>query len=147
MENERLGAHPPDMQPVRSPRPGGVFTCLIVDDSRQIRLALQEVLHSAGIHVVGATANGHEAIELLKRHTPTAIILDLRLGESSGLDLARTAAEVAPGTAVILYTSYASPGTINDALAAGVHSVVFKQASPSRLLDALQDAAAGRPST
>ena len=139
MESERVRAHPSYMQQARAHPTGSAFTCLIADDNREIRVALQEVLHAAGIRVVGAAADSGDAISLLKRHSPTAIILDLRLGESSGLDLARTAAELAPDTAVILYTSHASPQTIKDALAVGVRAVVLKQASPSRLLDALRD--------
>src|SRR5579864_3342713 len=115
------------MQPKRSHRTGAVVTCLIADDNQAIRDALKDVLRSAGVNVVGATRSGDEAIRLLKRHSPTVMILDLRLGESSGLALAKAAAQVAPDTAVILYTSYADPRTISDALAVGVRAVVFKE--------------------
>lgn len=93
--------------------------------------------------MVGATGDRAEAFRLLKRHSPTVMILDLRLGRASGLELARAAAEAGPGTALILYTSHADPATIRDAYAAGVRAVVLKQASPSRLLAAVLEVPSG----
>ena len=130
------------MEPGRS-HPSAVLTCLIADDNRPIRAALQEVLRAAGMEVVGVACSGADAIRLLKRHKPGAMILDLRLGECDGLQLARRTADISPDTAVILYTSYASPQLISEALGTGVKAVVLKEASASKLLEVLLGIAAG----
>jgi DNA-binding NarL/FixJ family response regulator len=120
------------------------FSCLIADDSELVLAALGDMLRGAGINVVGETGDWPEAQRILEEHSPTVMILDLRLGEWSGLQCARIAREVAPETAVILHTSHADSGAIDEALAAGVRAVVFKQASQASLLWTLEEVAAGR---
>lgn len=129
--------------PEHADLPGASFTCLIADDNPEIRAALEELLRSLRIQVVGGAGTAAEALRLLKQHLPTAMIVDLRLGGASGLEFARAAAKVAPETAVILYTSYAGPQTMSGARAAGVRAVVLKQASPARLVRVLQNIASG----
>jgi DNA-binding NarL/FixJ family response regulator len=96
-----------------------------------------------GIEIVGKASTGLEAIALLQSCAPGAILLDLRLPDLSGLAVARLAAETAPDTAVILYTSHADWTLVRKALDAGARGVVRKHASPANLLRAIRAIAAG----
>ena len=118
--------------------------CLVVDDNTAIREATAAALHAEGVTVVGMAADSAGALAMLGEHAPDAIVIDLRLGGSSGIELARSVATLAPSTAVVLHTTYADSSTVTEALAAGVRAVVLKRASTSVLLRALAEASAGR---
>jgi CheY-like chemotaxis protein len=82
--------------------------CLIVDDNANFLEAARGLLEGDGIRVVAAAATGDEALEGAQRHRPDVALVDVLLGEESGLDLARRLVE-APGLEqmpVILISTY-----------------------------------------
>jgi two-component system LytT family response regulator len=61
---------------------------LIVDDERLARLELRRLLSThPEIEIVGEAANGNEAVELVRRHAPDLIFLDIEMPGMSGFDL------------------------------------------------------------
>lgn len=56
---------------------------LIVEDESSIRRVMQRMLSRAG-HEILLAANGEEAAELLRSHTPDAILMDLKMPGMSG---------------------------------------------------------------
>lgn len=113
-------------------------TCLLADDSEPIREALVDLLRNEGIEILGAARTGVEALRLLERCDPTLLVLDVRLPDIDGVEVARRAGEIArEKPAVILYTSYADRGLATRALAVGARAVVIKNASPANLLEAI----------
>lgn len=120
------------------------LTCLLADDNGALLEALESLLCAEGIEVLGAARTGVEALRLLERCEPSTIVLDLRLPDLGGIEVARRTGEIArKKPAVILYTSYADPALVTSALAAGARGVVLKDASPANLLEALSVVAAG----
>lgn len=109
---------------------------VIVDNNHTVRLALTALLEANGFTVVGATEKGSEATELVDRLSPDVVILDQRLGDTTGLTAARAIRCSASESRVILYTTH--PPTPEASRAAGVHEVIIKQGSPTILLDALR---------
>jgi CheY-like chemotaxis protein len=88
------------------PRPGAnSLRILIVDDSRHFLDAARGVLEAEGVTVVGAASTSAEALELARELRPDGILVDIDLGEESGLDLAR---EIAASLAapVVLISAY-----------------------------------------
>jgi DNA-binding NarL/FixJ family response regulator len=118
--------------------------CVIADDNESILVALEETLREVGIDVVAKARSGAELLALLEEQTADVLLLDLRLGDDDSIHLARSAAGIAPDLAVIVYTTHARPGAVSAALDAGARAVVLKQASPVRLLLALDEVMAGR---
>jgi DNA-binding NarL/FixJ family response regulator len=113
-------------------------SCLLADDSEPITDALEALLREEHIDVLGVAHTGLDALRLLRLHTPTAIVLDVRLPDLNGLEVARRAAEMArTRPAVIFYTSYADATFVIEALDAGARAVVLKDAPPENLLQAL----------
>jgi two-component system invasion response regulator UvrY len=119
------------------------ITCLLVDDNEPLLDALETLLPAEGIEIVGKARSGLEALALLRRRAARAVVLDLRLPDLSGLEVARKAAEIAPDTAVILYTTHADSTLVRDALDAGAKGVVRKHTSPANLLCAIRAVAEG----
>jgi DNA-binding NarL/FixJ family response regulator len=78
--------------------------CVIVDDSPALLEAASRLLQREGIAVVGVASNSAEALELLTELQPDVALLDIELGEESGLELAHHVARLDenPQTASIL---------------------------------------------
>jgi DNA-binding NarL/FixJ family response regulator len=68
--------------------------CLIVDDSAIMRDAARTVLQREGISVVGVASTSAEALRLVSELQPDVALIDIELGEESGLDLADRLAEL-----------------------------------------------------
>lgn len=80
---------------------------LVVDDEKLIRLLLSRALKKEGIPVVDASC-GNEAIEKLRNGRFDLVILDLRLGDVSGIDILNNLKNISPETKVIIVTAYGS---------------------------------------
>jgi two-component system response regulator AtoC len=88
---------------------------LVVEDHRTTREALLEDLRSSGYEALGTDAAG-AAWDLLTRQPFEAIVLDLRLGNDSGMDLLRRVRAEFPSLGVIMITGH---GGVADAEEAG----------------------------
>lgn len=80
---------------------------LIVDDEKLIRLLLSRALKKEGISVVDAGC-GIEALEKIRKREFDLVILDLRLGDISGIDILKDLKKRSPQTKVIVVTAYGS---------------------------------------
>jgi DNA-binding NarL/FixJ family response regulator len=63
--------------------------CLIVDDNQPFLGAACILLERQGISVVGVATTSAEALRLAKELRPDVVLIDIRLGDESGFDLAR----------------------------------------------------------
>jgi DNA-binding NarL/FixJ family response regulator len=77
-----------------SPAPAailGVMTlrCFLVDDSARFLAALRVLLERQGVSVVGVAGNGADAQERIEALQPDVTLIDVHLGEESGMALAR----------------------------------------------------------
>jgi DNA-binding NarL/FixJ family response regulator len=81
------------------PRP---LRILIVDDSRHFLDAARGALEQDGITVVGVASTSADALELARQLRPDGILVDIDLGDESGLDLARMLASVDAGPVVLI---------------------------------------------
>jgi DNA-binding NarL/FixJ family response regulator len=84
--------------------------CLIVDDSPRFAQAAAEFLEEEGLDVLGVATGGEEAVRLAADLHPDLALVDIGLGEESGLDVAERLCGDAPGRlaeAVILISTHA----------------------------------------
>ena len=98
---------------------------LVVEDDPDIRAAVTDALRDAG-HDVVTVSDGQLGLEQVVSTTFDLVVTDVRLPKVGGVALFGKVREVAPGTAVILMTSFA---TANDAVAAlkqGAHDYLTK---------------------
>lgn len=82
--------------------------CLVVDDQPEFLETVRPLLDRQGISVVGVAANSAQAIERAVYLQPDVVLIDVHLGEESGLQLAsRIAAfDQAGSPRVILISTY-----------------------------------------
>ncbi|MEW6115848.1 MAG: sigma-54 dependent transcriptional regulator [Nitrospirota bacterium] len=98
---------------------------LIVDDEQNIRKVLQHLLSESGLVVNEASGIG-EANSLISQHYFDIAIVDLRLGDGSGIDLLKVIKEQHPETIVLIVTAFASTETAISAMKLGAYDYVTK---------------------
>jgi DNA-binding NarL/FixJ family response regulator len=93
--------------------------CLIVDDNDHFLEVACDVLGREGIEIVGVASTRADAIRQAATLRPDVLLVDISLGDESGLDLARDLAsgESAESSRVILISTYAE-GDLVDIITA-----------------------------
>jgi DNA-binding NarL/FixJ family response regulator len=74
--------------------------CLLVDDNASFREEMRGLLAEQGLDVVGGAGSGAEAFRLIAELEPDVALIDIDLGEESGLELARRLRD-RPGQAAV----------------------------------------------
>ena len=116
----------------------------IADDHAVVRTGLAQLLSSLeDVELVGAAANGEEAVALCARERPDVVLMDLEMPELDGIGATRRIMEAQPQTAVVILTSFSDRERILRALDAGAVGYVLKDAEPDELARAVRAAAQG----
>ena len=116
---------------------------LIVDDERNIRRVLQALLEADG-YEVEAAADGDEARATLRRSDAgfDAILTDLRMPGSDGLQLLRWARASHPDTPVVMVTAHGTVDVAVEAMRAGAYDFITKPFDDAELRDIVGKAVA-----
>lgn len=116
----------------------------LVDDHASMRDGLRAVLESAGHRVVGEGMEPTQALADLQRLQPAVLVLDLQLGERSGLELLAMLHERALPVRTVVLTMHAQPGLVAQALRLGAAAYVLKGSPAAELVTAVDAVLAGR---
>jgi DNA-binding NtrC family response regulator len=94
---------------------------LIVDDEPDVCWALERILNASGILSV-VTGSAHEALRLVGRERFLLALVDAKLPDGEGLEVARRIREAAPGLRTVLISGYyyTDDSEVVEAMAAGV---------------------------
>lgn len=112
---------------------------LVADDQRVVREGLVMVLGLLpNVDVVGAAADGHEAVALASDLHPDVVLMDLRMPRCDGVQATRLLREQQPATRVVVLTTYADDRSVIDALRAGARGYLTKDAGGAEIRQALQ---------
>jgi DNA-binding NarL/FixJ family response regulator len=117
-------------------------TVLIADDQRLFAEALEAILSSdERIEIVGRAANGAEAVELVARHRPDVVLMDLSMPVLDGIEATRAIVAGGNGTAVLVLTGSSSASDVDRARSAGAAGYVTKDQIADDLVRAILDVA------
>ena len=117
---------------------------IVADDQASVREGLVLLLDGLpGIEVVASAANGEQAIELVARHQPDAILLDLHMPVLDGTEATRRLTAEYPQVAIVVLTTYLDDTSVLDALRAGARSYLTKDADHTEIASALRAASEG----
>ena len=123
---------------------GARLRIVIADDQASVRQGLELLLGGLpDIEVLGTAANGQEALDLVERQRPDAILLDLHMPVLDGIETTRRLTAEHPEVAIVILTTYADDQSVLDALRAGARSYLTKDADRSDIAGALHAAARG----
>jgi len=117
---------------------------VIADDQASVREGLVVLLGGLpDIDVVGSAADGQQAVHLVAKFKPDAILLDLHMPVLDGIGATRRITAEQPDVAVVVLTTYADDSSVLDALHAGARSYLTKDADRADIARALHAAASG----
>jgi two-component system response regulator DevR len=117
---------------------------VIVEDEAWFREDLAELLRENEYLVVAVCGGVAEARAVLATTSVDLAVIDCRLPDGNGLDLARELTATRPELRVVMLTVLDQREPTLAALHAGVQGYVLKSAGPEKILEALSDVAAGR---
>jgi DNA-binding NarL/FixJ family response regulator len=93
--------------------------------------------------VVGVAHDRERALAQVTAHRPDVVILDLILGNVSGIQVAREVQELGLDARIILLSSYINPTFVHDAVALEISGYLTKEATKQQLSAAIRAVAAG----
>jgi len=98
---------------------------LIVDDELSMREFLEVLLRREGYRITCAE-NGGKALDFIAQDSFDLLLLDIRLGDMSGIEVLKAAKSQNPQTIVIMISAYASTETAVEAMNEGAYDYVPK---------------------
>jgi DNA-binding NarL/FixJ family response regulator len=119
--------------------PPATIRVLVADDQRVVREGLVLLLELlGGIEVVGAAADGEQAMALAADLRPDVVLMDLRMPRLDGVAATRRLRERDPGVRVIALTTYDDEHSVMEAVRAGARGYLTKDAGAEEIRQALE---------
>ncbi|MEA2007691.1 MAG: response regulator transcription factor [Chloroflexota bacterium] len=98
---------------------------LIVDDEKNVRESLQDILELEG-YGVDAVASGEDALDKLNEEEYNLMLLDLKMPGINGVEVMHQAHLLHPQTKIIVLTGHGSVESVIEAIRAGAHDYILK---------------------
>ena len=106
---------------------------LLIDDHTIVRQAFRSLLISAkDIQIVGEAGNGAEGVQLARELHPSVIILDLKLPDISGLEVATRCLRLVPAPKILMVSSTSHHEYSQRILKMGASGYITKDDRPGR---------------
>jgi DNA-binding NarL/FixJ family response regulator len=117
---------------------------VVADDHGVLRDGLAGLIAAQpDLELVGAAANGAEALELCRSAAPDVVLMDLEMPVLDGIDATRAIVSELPATVVLVLTSFSDRRRITGALDAGAVGYLLKDASAEEVVRGIRTAAGG----
>lgn len=118
---------------------GSPIRLLIADDQALIRRGIAMMLASEpGIEVVAQAADGIEATEAALATRPDVVVMDLQMPRASGVVATRAITAALPQTKVVVLTTYDDDELVFEAIRAGAHAYLLKDADEDEVLETIR---------
>ena len=112
---------------------------LIVDDDKEVRYSLKRVLQRAGYSTEEAE-DGERGLALAQSGAPAVILLDNRMGETSGMEVLQNLRSSAVGASVVMMTAYGTTQTAIEAMKFGAFDYLMKPFETDRIREVVERA-------
>lgn len=121
--------------PDESPR----IRVLVADDQALVRRGMTLMLSlEADMEVVGQACDGVEAVEMARQLQPDVVLMDLHMPRKGGVAATREITLALPRTHVLVLTTLDADETVFEAIRAGAHAYLLKDASEEELLETVR---------
>ncbi|HKC19342.1 MAG TPA: response regulator transcription factor [Candidatus Dormibacteraeota bacterium] len=118
-----------------------IIRVALADDQQLVRTGFRMIVQSQpDMEVVGEAEDGRQAIEVVTRHKPDVVLMDIRMPHLDGIAATK---QVSGQTKVIILTTFELDEYVFDALAAGASGFLLKAAPPEDLVKAIRVVAQG----
>ncbi|RJQ78861.1 response regulator [Amycolatopsis panacis] len=117
----------------------------LVDDHEVVRRGVADLLEETDeLTVVGQAGTVSQALARIPALRPDVAVLDVRLPDGNGIELARELRSRLPGVKCLMLTSYTDEQAMLDAVLAGASGYVIKDIKGLDLVSAVLDVGAGK---
>jgi len=118
---------------------------LVVDDHEVVRIGLCTVLRNqADFEVVGEAATGNEALVKVANCQPDVVVLDVRLPDTSGIEVCREIVARFPQTRILMLTTYGEDEAIYASILAGASGFILKDINVASFVEAIRAVSQGK---
>jgi DNA-binding NarL/FixJ family response regulator len=122
-----------------------VITAIIADDHEIVRRGLRGIIESEGTcHVIAEASDGLMAAQLVEKHKPHVLVLDLNMPRLHGIEVLRQTRTSSPHTRVIVLSMHNDEPYVIEALRAGAMAYILKGSESQEISRALKEVLAGR---
>jgi len=112
---------------------------VIAEDQAHVRRAAAHLLSlEQDMEVVGQACNGVEAVELARVLRPDVILMDLHMPVKGGVAATREIIQMRPATQILVLTTLHDDETVFEAVRAGAHAYLLKDAAEDELLETIR---------
>lgn len=117
---------------------------LVVDNQTLVRQGIRSLLGlAADVEVVGEAADGREALDVIARVRPDAVLLDLRMPGLDGIGVLHALADAPYRPPCLVLTTFDDDEAVLEALRAGARGYLLKDVSLDELVAAVRTIAVG----
>src|SRR3954451_20477760 len=116
---------------------------VLIEDHQALREGLELLLAREGIEVLGTAGTASEGRALVEKHEPDGALIDIRLGEESGIELTAGLIDSNPDRRIVLYTGSSEIELLISGLDSGARGYALKDGTQSELTAALKTVAEG----
>ncbi|MQA08505.1 MAG: response regulator [Pseudonocardiaceae bacterium] len=121
------------------------ISVMVVDDHPLWRDGVARDLSERGFDVRATAGDAAAAVRIAGTVRPDVVLMDLNLGDSSGVDAIRSTVAKLPDTRVLVLSASGEHADVLEAVKAGASGYLVKSASAEELVDAVRRTAEGDP--
>ena len=111
----------------------------VVDDDEELQLFLKDLEAQGHFKIAGAFYTAAQALEGLPLDQPDAVIMDVRLPDSSGIDCATKLKTILPELPILILTGFPDRQSFFRSLMGGARGFLVKPVSAQELLNGMRD--------
>jgi DNA-binding NarL/FixJ family response regulator len=116
-----------------------VIRIVIAEDQALVRRGAALLISmEPDMEVVGQARNGVEAVELAQLLHPDVVLMDLHMPVKGGVAATREITRALPGTQILVLTTLNDDETVFEAVRAGAHAYLLKDADEDELLETVR---------
>ncbi len=117
---------------------------VLVDDQTLVRRGIRSLLELSGdIGIVAEASDGDEALAVIRRERPDAVLLDVRMPKRTGVEVLQELQRAGDLPPTILLTTFDDDEVLLEGVKAGARGYLLKDVTLEQLTDAIRTVAAG----
>jgi DNA-binding NarL/FixJ family response regulator len=116
---------------------------LVADDHEVVRSGLHTLFKGSDIQIVGEASDSDQVVKEALKQKPDVLVMDIRLGDSDGLDALERIRAKSPDQRVVVLSTYDNPTYVARPVALGANDYVLKGSTRAEIISAIKRAAAG----
>ena len=125
-------------------RIGERIKVFLLDDHEIVRRGVADLIDAEDdLVVIGQWGGAVGAVERIEACAPDVVVIDVRLGDGSGIEVCRDVRSSQPEIGCLILTSFSDDQALVDASLAGAAGYLLKQVRGNRIVDAIRAVAGG----